>query len=126
MAKSTSLCILQAHTQTSPDVDSSDVCRFLHVCFPRRSDSNNLHLPLWGGVAVLPKGCQCSLDTLRSLHFLSKASVQILHQLSGPFSSLTEGTVKAHFQTAPKPDRHKIFTLAILMTYHTILFKSGF
>lgn len=80
--------------------------------------------PFLGGMIMTPEGCQCAPDT-RRLHFLGKASVRILHKLSGPFYSLTEKTVKTHFQIGNWINIENIYT-CISTIYYTALIKSGF
>lgn len=74
----------------------SDACRFLSASvFPCTRDSR--YLLFFGRYFYAMKGCPCAADT-RRMHFLGKTSVQILHQLSGTFYSLTEEKAKTRFQ----------------------------
>jgi len=81
---------------TNTHADFSDACRFLSASvFPRTRDSR--YLLFFGRYCYATKGCPCAAET-RRMHFLGKTSVQILHQLSGTFYSLTEEKAKTHFQ----------------------------
>lgn len=81
---------------TNTHAEFSDACRFLSASvFPCTRDSR--YLLFFGRYFYATKGCQCAADT-RRMYFLGKTSVQILHQLSGTFYSLTEEKAKTHFQ----------------------------
>lgn len=76
------------------------------------------------GMIMPPKRCQYAPDT-RRLHFLGKASVQILHWLSGSFYSLTMETAKTHFQIG-NWILIKIFTLIFQQFIIQLLWKVVF
>jgi len=78
----------------------SDACRFLSASVFPCTLGQQVSALLWevskdSFYAI--KGSLCAEDT-RIMHFLGKTSVQILHQLSGTFYSLTEEKTKTRFQ----------------------------
>lgn len=108
---------------TNTHAEFSDACRFLSASvFPWTRDSR--YLLFFGRYCYATKGCQCAADT-RRMHFLGKTSVQILHQLSGTFYSLTEEKAKTRFQIGNWINIKNIYT-CISTFYHTALIKSGF
>lgn len=91
MAKSTSRWVSQTHRESFQMLAGSSVYLSSHVLATAGT------CPSLGCMIMTPKGRQCAPDT-RRLHFLGKMSLQILHNLSGPFSAVTEETAKTPFQ----------------------------